>query len=397
MLDPSISPLYKKFKAAVRPAPVFSECTHIHIKHTSSITCAWPQPFCLRAATVVAIRWCCTGVCLSTGRSVHPLGTLTPHHDGIHPTGMHSVPWSLKHSSHVNILVCVFKNWRLCALSGGRFHPYKDLKDFESIPSIFPWTDSHYHLPLFPTHTRLLQSLRSNSDALSAPLTHQSRLSRPIPCQLLRFHLKANASHSSRTHLHPLPAAWPQLWPLRNVLYRCLSVHRGVEGVCLSACWVFRPLWTRQTPDYGDPHFLPNQADTPLTRQTPNWPGRHLSPDQAIPPRDQADTPPWKHDSSIRSIERPVRILLECILVSIMYGINRLTIGIPPKDHNDSPYCDKSLRDEEIIHFTFISIVLDIWLLTKIDCVSMRVFSVQSSSSLYDMQINFLCDQEWNY
>ena len=59
---------------------------------------------------------------------------------------------------------------------------------------------------------------------------------------------------------------------------------------------------TRQTPP-------PDQADTPPgTRQTPPRPGRH--------PPDQANPPAGKKTAAQHTInERPVRILLECILV----------------------------------------------------------------------------------
>ena len=104
----------------------------------------------------------------------------------------------------------------------------------------------------------------------------------------------------------------------------CLST--GGEGVCLSACWDARPPprdqadtpRTRQTP--------PDQADPPgpgrppsRTRQTPPGPGRpprtrQTPPDQVDTPRDQADTPrpPGKQTPAY---ERPVRMLLQCILV----------------------------------------------------------------------------------
>ena len=85
-----------------------------------------------------------------------------------------------------------------------------------------------------------------------------------------------------------------------KVIFLHLSVILFTGGVCLSACWDAtppepgRPPQTRQTP--------------PRTRQTP--PPRT---DQADPPQDQADTPPPKQ--TLADYERPVRILLECILV----------------------------------------------------------------------------------
>ena len=87
----------------------------------------------------------------------------------------------------------------------------------------------------------------------------------------------------------------------------CLSTGGGGEGVCLSACWDAIPL----LPGPGNPP--PDQADTPPgTRQTPPW-------DLAdTPPRDQADTPPGSRLQHT-VYERPVRILLECILVIIIF------------------------------------------------------------------------------
>ena len=86
-----------------------------------------------------------------------------------------------------------------------------------------------------------------------------------------------------------LPAA-TKLWP--RVIFLHLSVILFTGGVCLSACW-----------------------DTPQ-------PGRHPPRDQADPP-DQADTPPGIRQTSPAGsrlqhtvYERPVRILLECILVT---------------------------------------------------------------------------------
>ena len=63
---------------------------------------------------------------------------------------------------------------------------------------------------------------------------------------------------------------------------------------------------TRQTPprDQGEPPFPPR------TRQTPP----PSPPDQGEPPRDQADPPPGRTLQHTVN-ERPVRILLECILV----------------------------------------------------------------------------------
>ena len=95
----------------------------------------------------------------------------------------------------------------------------------------------------------------------------------------------------------------------------CLST--GGEGVCLSACWdVMTP------PGPGRPPRI-RHTHPPWTRQTP--------PDQAYtPPLDQADTPPWIRQrapppgSRLQHTvyERPVHILLECILVFEYFRIS---------------------------------------------------------------------------
>ena len=118
----------------------------------------------------------------------------------------------------------------------------------------------------------------------------------------------------------------------------CLST--GGEGVCLSACWDARPPGDQADTPWDQADTLPDQADTPRDQaDTPLGPGRHPpgtrqtppSPqDQADTPRDEADTPhPPKTRQTPRDqaytppasrlqhtvYERPVRILLECILV----------------------------------------------------------------------------------
>ena len=72
----------------------------------------------------------------------------------------------------------------------------------------------------------------------------------------------------------------------------CHSVHRG--GSASVHAGIPPPL---------------NQADPPRTRQTPPQ-------DQADTPPDQADAPPRPGRLQHTVYERPVRILLECILVS---------------------------------------------------------------------------------
>ena len=69
----------------------------------------------------------------------------------------------------------------------------------------------------------------------------------------------------------------------------------------------------------GRPPLRPGRHPPPPQGEAPPGPGRH-PPDQADPPgpgrppRDQADTPPERRLQHTVN-ERPVRILLECILV----------------------------------------------------------------------------------
>ena len=147
---------------------------------------------------------------------------------------------------------------------------------------------------------------------------------------------------------------WPQRSCGQGNVFTGVCLSIGGEGVCLSACWDARPPWTRQNPprtrqtppgpgrpplDQVDP---PGPGRPPLepgrhprTRQTPPGPGRPPPPDQVDHPPDQAD-PPWARQTPPQTrqttppdqadpppgsrlqhmvYERPVRILLECILV----------------------------------------------------------------------------------
>ena len=91
----------------------------------------------------------------------------------------------------------------------------------------------------------------------------------------------------------------------------CHSVHRG-EGVCLSACWDTTPPppgadpW-EQTPPRTD---HPPRPDTP-PEQNPHPPG--ADPPDQTPPRSRHPPPGSRLQHTV--YERPVRILLECILV----------------------------------------------------------------------------------
>ena len=97
----------------------------------------------------------------------------------------------------------------------------------------------------------------------------------------------------------------------------CHSVHRGGGGFCLSACWD-TPLDTRPPPPPGA-DTLPPTPDT--TRhpghQTP--PPGHQTPDTPIPRTPEHPPPPPGSRLQYTVYERPVRILLECILVLIFF------------------------------------------------------------------------------
>ena len=107
-----------------------------------------------------------------------------------------------------------------------------------------------------------------------------------------------------------------------KVMFLQVSVCPQGGGVCLSACWDANP-----PPRPGRPPR--DQADPPGTRQTPHQdqadpPGtRRIPPGtRQAPPQDQADplgtrqTPPGSRLQYTVYNERPVRILLECILVT---------------------------------------------------------------------------------
>ena len=103
----------------------------------------------------------------------------------------------------------------------------------------------------------------------------------------------------------------------------CHSVH---GGVCLSACWD-----TTTPPSPG--------ADTPLGADPPGADTPQSTPPRADTPYPRADTPQSRHPSHLPGAdthpppgsrlrhtvnERPVRILLECILV--LYNLDCLFI-----------------------------------------------------------------------
>ena len=109
----------------------------------------------------------------------------------------------------------------------------------------------------------------------------------------------------------------------------CLSTGGG-EGVCLSASWdAIPPPRMEESPLDGEPP-PPGTRQTPPDGGTPpGWrtpPGTRQTPPDGEPPRDQADPPRWRTPRDQADpppgsrlqhtvYKRPVRILLECILV----------------------------------------------------------------------------------
>ena len=124
-----------------------------------------------------------------------------------------------------------------------------------------------------------------------------------------------------------------------KVIFLHLSVILFRGGVCLSACWDTNPLGA-DPPGADPPGADPPGADTPQSRHPPEQippPDQTPLPEQT-PPR--ADTPRSRHPPGADTpradthlppsppgsrlqhtvYERPVRILLECILVVIFEG-----------------------------------------------------------------------------
>ena len=111
--------------------------------------------------------------------------------------------------------------------------------------------------------------------------------------------------------MHPtgmLSCYWPQRsWAKVIFSQACVILSTGGEGVCLSACWDTSPLGADTPPGSRPPRSIhPPGADTPPTRHPPG----------ADPPG--ADPPPGSRLQHT-VYERPVRILLECILVRILF------------------------------------------------------------------------------
>ena len=106
-----------------------------------------------------------------------------------------------------------------------------------------------------------------------------------------------------------------------KVMFLHVCVCPQGEGVCLSACWDARP--------------LPPGSRPPQTRQTPPGPGRpprtRQTPPYQADPWDQADPPGTRQTPPGSRLqhtvyERPVCILLECILVNNWFHIKSFTV-----------------------------------------------------------------------
>ena len=109
----------------------------------------------------------------------------------------------------------------------------------------------------------------------------------------------------------------------------CHSVHRG--GVCLSACWDTTPPreqtppWSRHPPRADTPSRSRHAPEQTPPEQTPprSRHPRSRHPLEQTPPRADTLPPRSRHTpppgSRLRHTidERPVRILLECILVQL--------------------------------------------------------------------------------
>ena len=104
-----------------------------------------------------------------------------------------------------------------------------------------------------------------------------------------------------------------------KVMFLLMSVILSMGGVCLSACWDTTP--PEQTPLSRHPPRAdishPLAADTPQSRHHPQADPPGADPPRADPPRADTpeQTPPPESRLQHTVNERPVRILLECILV----------------------------------------------------------------------------------
>ena len=157
----------------------------------------------------------------------------------------------------------------------------------------------------------------------------------------------------------------------------CYSVHRG--NVCLSACWDTTsppleqtPPWEQTPPEQTPPsrhppeqtHTHPTQSRHPPGSRHTHPPGAdtHTPPKSRYPPRADTHThpppprsrytPPPKQTpppgSRLRYTvnERPVRILLECILVSIFLKklVHKPNLPRPDKKYTTvSVYAQKQI------------------------------------------------------
>ena len=109
---------------------------------------------------------------------------------------------------------------------------------------------------------------------------------------------------------------------------------QGGESVCLSACWDAIPPGTRQTPPrirqtpspptpLGPGRPPPDQADPPRSGRPPGT--RQTPPQIRQTPQDQAD-PPRASRLQHTVYERPVCILLECILVNFIFSFSMVIV-----------------------------------------------------------------------
>ena len=106
-------------------------------------------------------------------------------------------------------------------------------------------------------------------------------------------------------------------WAKVMFLQACVCPQEGGRGVCLSACWDTPqpPPPGADTPqDQAPPRADTPGADTPPQEQTTP---RDQAPPQEQTPRDQAPPPGSRLQHMVN--ERPVRILLECILVDLKF------------------------------------------------------------------------------
>ena len=163
--------------------------------------------------------------------------------------------------------------------------------------------------------------------------------------------------------------------------------HSVYGGVCLSACWDTtppgsRPLWGRLPQSrHPSPHEQPPQEQTPPgTRhpleQTSPWDQAPQGADTP-PPRTRHPPPP----ASRQLLLQMVRILLECILVSIIFGDLCQKMGSP---YHYIEYCSDmiTVKITAATSFTpcrnfsnfFLKMKISVISIQSLVWVSMRIF-----------------------